>query len=105
MKTTIIVTSVDHFNMDNGNQGLTVRVVGERENSNNKFGLSISKSPIPDYKELEKLKQYADVLPAKFEADLSFVTKKDNNKNEITTAAFKNLKFLNPVEFTDVVAK
>lgn len=103
MKTQVIVVQVNHYNMQDNNKGLSVRIVGDKETTNNKFGLSISDAAVPDYNELNYLVQYADQLPAKFDANLGFVAKKAANSKDITSISLSNLKFVNSVEFKDLV--
>ena len=104
MKTQVIVVQVNHYNMQDNNKGLSVRIVGDKETTNNKFGLSISDATVPNYDELNYLIQYADQLPAKFDATLGLTAKKGANSKDITSISLSNLKFVNPVEFKDLVA-
>src|SRR5690348_12675467 len=100
MKTEVIVVQVNHYEMQD-NRGLSVRIIGDFEKTNNKFGLSVSEATVPNYSELRNLTMNANDLPAKFSADLSFITKKDKGGKEITSIALSNLEFKNSVEFTD----
>lgn len=103
MRTEVIITQFNYYSMDN-NKGLSARVVGNYEVTNNKFGLSISEATITNFGELSYLSQFERELPAKFEADIQFGTKKSNGK-EVAALMLSNLKFKNKVEFTDVKEK
>lgn len=105
MTTEVVVFQVNHYDMGE-NKGVSARILGNSENTNNKFGVSVSEAVIPDYFELENLRRFADKLPAKFKAELGFVTKKAANGKEITSISLSKLQFLNPVEIKDLaVAK
>lgn len=99
--TEVIVLSINHYDMGD-NKGLSCRVVGDIENTNNKFGLSISEAKIPDYNELKFLRTIADKFPARFTADLTFTTAKATNGKEVTTVALSKLVYKNSVEFKDI---
>jgi hypothetical protein len=101
MRAQFIITKCNHYDMGD-NRGLSVRVVGDKQVTNNSFGQEISEATIPNYEELKYLKQYADNLPAKFEADFALTALKASNGKEKTGVALSNLKYLNSVEFTDV---
>lgn len=97
MKVEISVGAVAHYEMED-NKGVKVVVLGENDETNNRFGMGISESKIKDYNELQYLKQYKDRLPALFKADLDLVSVKDKNGKEVTAAAFKNLQFVTELE-------
>ena len=98
IRTEVIVTQVSHYDMRD-NQGVSVRVVGNYEETNNKFGLSISDAAVPNYNELNNLKRHKRDLPAKFMANISMVTKKMANGKEGQTLALSNLEFVEKMEF------
>lgn len=100
MKTEVIIVQVNHYEMQD-NRGLSVRVIGDFEATNNKFGLSVSDATVPNFQELGKLKSHSSDLPAKFTADLSFITKKDRSGKEIPSIALSNLEFKNSLEFVE----
>jgi len=97
MKVTIDVGAVDHYEMDD-NKGVKVQLLGDYNETNNRFGIDISESKIKDYAELQYLKQHKNKLPARFKADMEFVSVKDKNKNVVTAASFKNLEFVTELE-------
>lgn len=100
LKTQVIIYNVNHYNMDNS-KGLSVQVVGDLVDTNNKFGRVISNAEVPNYNELSLLKQIPpDAFPAKFEATLSLGVKKVNGK-EVTAVSLGNLKYLNSMELVD----
>jgi hypothetical protein len=100
MKSTFIITKVNHYDMGDS-RGLSVRVVGDTQQTNNSFGLDISEAAVPDYHELQYLKRFANDLPAKFTAELSIGTIKAGNGKERAGAILKNLQYVNSVEFVD----
>ena len=100
MKAEFIITKVNHYDMGD-NRGLSVRVVGDTQQTNNSFGLDISEATVPDYSELRVLSQYANDFPAKFKADFSLSTVKASNGKEKTGVSLRNLEFVNSVEFVD----
>lgn len=100
MVSEVVVFQVNHYDMGD-NKGVSARILGNQENTNNKFGLAVSEASITDYKELQYLRQFADSLPAKFKTEIGFVTKKATNGKEITTVSLSNLQFLNSVEIVD----
>lgn len=100
MRTEVTVVQVNHYEMQD-NKGLSVRIIGDFENTNNKFGLSVSEATVPNFNELRNLKAHAMDLPAKFSADLSFITKKDKGNKEITSIALSNLEFKHSLELVE----
>lgn len=100
MRMEFIITKVNHYDMGD-NRGLSVRVVGDVQQTNNSFGLDISEATVPDYNELKYLSRYANDLPAKFTADFALATLKTSNGKEKTGVSLKNLQFVNSVEFVD----
>lgn len=101
METIVTVLSVNHYDMGE-NKGVNVRIIGSEESTNNKFGLSIVEAVVPDYRELTYLRGCAEVLPAKFKANMQIISKKMANGKEGASIALSNLEILNPVEITDV---
>lgn len=102
MKTQVIVFNVAHYDMGD-NRGLSVLVLGDMVDTNNKFGVDISETTVPDYAELRKLQALTpDKFPAKFEADLSLTSIKAGNGKVKTGVALSNLKYLNTVKFGDL---
>lgn len=97
----IIVFQVNHYDMGD-NKGVSARILGNREDTNNKFGVSVSEATINDYKELQYLRLHSDQLPAKFKAQIGFSQKKAQNGKEIAAVSISNLEFLNSVEIVDV---
>jgi hypothetical protein len=100
MRIPLIITKVNHYDMGDS-RGLSVRVVGDVQQTNNSFGLDISEATVPNYRELEYLLEYSKQLPAKFLADFSLSTVKAGNGKEKTGVTLKNLEFVNSVEFVD----
>jgi hypothetical protein len=100
MRIPVIITKVNHYDMGDS-QGLSVRVVGDFQQTNNSFGLDISEATVPNYVELKYLLQHAQSLPAKFMADFSLATVKASNGKEKTGVSLKNLEFVNSVEIVD----
>lgn len=98
VRTEVIVTQVNYYDME-GNKGLSVRVVGNYEETNNKFGVPVSEASVLDTNELKNLELHKKALPAKFKADMSFTTKKLGNGKEVPTMALANFEFVNSVEF------
>ena len=101
-QTEVIVFQVIHYDMDS-QRGVSCRVVGSQETTNNKFGLSVSEAKIMEYGELEYLQRFKDKLPARFTATGHFVTTKSNNGKETTGLGLTDLKFKNEVEIVDKV--
>jgi len=101
MKAEFIITKVNHYDMGD-NRGLSVRVVGDKQVTNNSFGLDISEATVSDYAELRNLQNHKNALPAKFRCDFSLSTVKAGNGKEKTGVVLSNLEFLNSVEFMDV---
>lgn len=101
IRTEVIITKVNHYDMEN-NKGLSVRVVGNYEETNNSFGLSISEAAVPDYAELHYLTRFKKDLPATFKADFSMVSKKLPNGKEVPTVGLSNLEFVGKVQFSPV---
>lgn len=101
IRSEFIITKVNHYDMGE-NRGLSVRVVGDNDHTNNSFGLEISEAVVPDYTELQYLRGFADKLPAKFKADFSISTVKASNGKEKSGVNLKNLEFVNSVEFVDI---
>lgn len=104
MRAQFIITKVNHYEM-NDNRGLSVRVVGEKQETNNSFGLDISEAQVINYEELNYLRKFANALPARFDADFSIGTIKASNGKERSGVTLKNLEFVNSVEFTDIKSK
>lgn len=100
MKSQFIVFSVNHYDMEQ-NQGLSVRVLGDSVQTNNKFGVELSEASVGDYQELQYLQRFANQLPAKFNADFSLTTIKTTNGKERSGILLKNLEFVTPVEILD----
>lgn len=102
MKMEVIVLSVNHYSMDS-NEGLNIRILNEElEHTNNGFGLDVTESKVvTGLTELKYLERFADQLPAKFMAKPQITKKKDKNGKEITALGFKELEFLNSVEFVN----
>lgn len=98
VRTQVIITQVNHYDMD-GNQGVSVRTVGNYEETDNKFGLSISEAGVPNVGELNTLKRHKRQLPARFNVDVSFGTKKASNGKEITAVTLSNFEFVESMEF------
>lgn len=104
MKTEIIVLSVNHYDME-GKQGLSVRVLGDFVQTNNKFGVEVSEASVSNYEELKNLSKNANDLPAKFKANISLGVIKDRNGKEKSGVNLSNLEFVNSVELLDKKAK
>lgn len=100
MRVDVNILSVNHYQMD-GNQGLSVRVIGDKVMTNNKFGLEISEATVAEYNELEYLSRFANQLPAKFKADFALTNIKDKNGKEKTGVSFRNLEFIHSIEFVE----
>lgn len=100
MRVDVNILSVNHYQMD-GNQGLSVRVVGDKVETSNKFGLEISEATVTDYNELKYLERFSNQLPAKFKADFSLTNIKDKNGKEKTGVAFRNLEYVHSIEFVE----
>ncbi|KAB7663023.1 hypothetical protein [Bacillus sp. B1-b2] len=100
MRGQFIITKVNHYDMGE-NRGLSVRVVGDKQTTNNSFGLDISEATVSDYSELRNLTQYKNDLPAKFDCDFALATVKAGNGKEKTGVVLSNLTFVNSVEFAD----
>ena len=101
MRGQFIITKANHYDMGD-NKGLSVRVVGDKQKTNNSFGLDISEATVSNYNELRNLQMHADALPAKFNCDFAIGTIKDKNGKERSGVILSNLEFVNSVEFTDV---
>lgn len=101
MKAEFIITKVNHYDMGDS-RGLSVRVVGDYEKTNNSFGLSISEATIPNYDELKYLSAYQDSLPAVFEANFALSTIKSGNGKEKVGVNLSNLKYKHAVAFEQV---
>jgi hypothetical protein len=100
MKQRFIITKVNHYDMGDS-RGLSVRVVGDVQQTNNSFGLEISEAPVPNYDELKYLKQFADHLPAVFNANLSIGSVKGANGKEKSGVLLSNLEFVHSMEFVE----
>lgn len=100
MKLEVIITQVNHYNME-GNKGVSARVVGGFEQTNNKFGLTISEASVPNTDELSYLLEHATLLPAKFKTTISIGSAKKGNGKEVSAVNLSDLEFVNSVEFTD----
>lgn len=101
MKTQVIIFNVSHYDMGD-NRGLSVRVLGDETQTNNKLGVDISDATVPDYNELKYLQGFNPKdFPAKFDASLSLTTIKDKNGKEKTGVALKNLEFVCSMEFVE----
>ena len=101
MRTQVIIFNASHYDMGD-NRGLSVRVLGDSVQTNNKLGVEISDATVQDYSELRNLQRMAPTdFPAKFNADISLVTIKANGGKEKTGIALKNLEFVNSVELVD----
>lgn len=100
MRTEVIIFSANHYEMDN-NRGLSVRVMGDNVETNNKFGVEISEAAVSKYEELQYLSRFGKELPARFKADLSFGTIKDKSGKEKTGISLSNLEFVNSLELVD----
>lgn len=101
MKTQVIVFNASHYDMGD-NKGLSIRVLGDVTQTNNKFGVDISDAAVPDYNELRYLQGFNPKdFPAKFNADLSLTSIKDKTGKEKTGVALKNLEFVCSMEFVE----
>jgi hypothetical protein len=101
MKTEIIVANFSHYNMTD-NKGLAVQIFGGAVDTNNERGLSITRSEVSNYDELEYLKTFPkEFFPAKFSANMEFGKKKDKNGKEVTTAIFSSLNYISSLELVE----
>lgn len=101
VKTEVVIFSVGHYDMGD-NRGLSVRVLGDKIKTNNKFGVEISEAVVPEYSELRYLQSINEAdFPAKFKCEISLQTIKAANGKEKTGVALKNLEFLNSMELVD----
>lgn len=101
MNTEIVIFKVKHYSMDD-NKGLSVQVLGDFIDGNNAFGIDIAEAVIPNYRELEVLRQIpCDAFPAKFSAKIGISAKKSNNQKEMAAVTLSNLKFLKSMELVD----
>lgn len=101
MKTQVIVFNASHYDMGD-NRGLSVRVLGDSTQTNNKFGVEISDAAVPDYNELRYLQKFNPKdFPAKFNADLSLKSIKGANGKEQTGVALHGLEFVCSVDMID----
>lgn len=100
MRTEVIIFSANHYEMDN-NRGLSVRVMGDNVETNNKFGVEISEAAVTQYQEKDYLQRFGKQLPAKFKADLSLGTIKDKGGKEKTGVTLKNLEFVHSLELVE----
>ncbi len=96
MRTEVILLAKNHYDME-GNKGASVLLFGENETTNNKAGVSISNADI-DYDEHTKL----TIFPARYLADLSFITKKSRAGKDIASFKLTNLELVEKLEFIGV---
>lgn len=101
MRNQFIIFNVSHYDMGE-NRGLSVRVLGGKTQTNNKFGLDISDAKVPNYKELKYLQSIdPSEFPIKVEADLEIVSIKGTNGKEQTGVALSNIEKLCSMEFVE----
>lgn len=101
MQTQVIVFNASHYDMGD-NRGLSVRVLGDTTQTNNKFGVEISDAAVPDYNELRYLQKFNPKdFPAKFNADLSLKSIKGANGKEQTGVALSNLQYVCSMDFVE----
>lgn len=101
MKTQVIIFNASHYDMGD-NRGLSVRVLGDAVQTNNKIGIEISDAQVLDYNELRYLtKLHPSDFPAKFNADLSLISIKSSAGKEKTGAALSNLDFICSLDLVD----
>jgi len=99
MKMQVVVIQANHYDMQD-NKGLSVRIVGDYEETNNKFGLSVTDATVQNYEEVKLLQKHKKDLPATFNASMSIVTKKGANGKDMPSVALSNLEFVHALEFT-----
>ncbi|MFC9542989.1 hypothetical protein ACFTQ7_24610 [Lysinibacillus sp. NPDC056959] len=100
MKMQVIVIQANHYDMED-NKGLSVRIVGDYEETNNKFGLSVTDATVKNYEEVRLLKHHKKDLPAAFNATMSIVTKKASNGKDMPSVALSNLEFVHALQFAE----
>lgn len=101
MRTQVIIYNVSHYDMGD-NRGLSVRVLGDVTQTNNKFGVEISDAAVSDYMELKYLLNISPKdFPAKFNANIGFITVKSAGGKEKTGIALSKLEFVNSMELVD----
>lgn len=97
MKMQVVIFQANHYDMQD-NKGLSVRILGDYEETNNKFGLSVTDATVTNYEVLRKLKRYGKEFPALFNADATFTTKKASNGKEIPALSIVDLDFVHAME-------
>lgn len=101
MKTEIVVFAVNYYDMvqDGGGKGASVRILGDGVDTNNSYGVSITDAEI-NFSDVEVVKSFN--LPAKFSADLNFVSIKKKNNKEVAGIKLSNLTHVSAVEIKDI---
>lgn len=97
MKMQVVIFQANHYDMQD-NKGLSVRILGDYEETNNKFGLSVTDATVTNYDVLKKLKKHGREFPALFNADVTFSTKKASNGKEIPALSIIDLEFVHSME-------
>ena len=97
MKMQVVIFQANHYDMQD-NKGLSVRILGDYEETNNKFGLSVTDATVTNYDVLKKLQKHGKDFPALFNADVTFTTKKASNGKEIPALSVIDLEFVQAME-------
>jgi hypothetical protein len=98
----VIIMNYNHYSMENGNKGLSARVIGSVVDSNNRSGVDISDAQIPNYGELTLLSQIpASHYPAKFKANIGLVSIKDKGGKDKTGVSLSNLQFVSSMKLVE----
>lgn len=91
------ILSVDHYSMD-GSSGCSVRVLSDTPvHKSNNFGIEVGKANVP-YEELDKLKSFADKLPAVFKAKMSITNVKTRSGAEQAALNLADLQYVRKLE-------
>lgn len=102
MRSEFIIFNVSHYDMGE-NRGVSVRVLGGKTQTNNKFGLDISDAKVPDYRELRELQSIpAEKFPIKVSAEFSLVSIKGSNGKEQTGIALSDIQYVNSMQLVDI---
>lgn len=100
MRMQVTVFQANHYDMQD-NKGLSVRILGDYEETNNKFGLSVTDATVQNYDEVKLLQRHKKDLPATFNATMNIVTKKGANGKDMPSVALSNLEFINALELVE----
>lgn len=96
IRSEFVVFGANHYEVD-GNTGLSVRVLGNKDKTDFKFGINIVDAAVP-YDELNYLKSFSDEFPARFSANVEMTSIKNRSGKDVAGLQLSKLEFVKKVD-------